>query len=144
MQGCPKRTATRSAPIVRRVAALLYDALLIVGLLFPITAVLLVFRSGKAFPAGDPLYLALIALTVVCFYVGFWVLGGQTPGMRAWRIRLEDTRGMPPRAREALVYFGWAALLTMMFGLGWWWTLFNPARRSLQERLTEKTVRRVP
>lgn len=136
--------ADESAGLFRRCAALAYDAVLIIGLLFPLTGLLLIFRDGEAFPPGDPLYLSLIALSALGFHLGFWVLAGQTPGMRTWRIRLEQRNGQKLGSLAALRYLLLAVSLTLCLGLGWWWILYSSERCSLQERLCGTRVRRVP
>ncbi len=72
----------------RRFAAFCYDLLLVAALVFCFTLVVLAARLGAAVPPGSwwfPLSLVAVAMA---FFCGFWVHGGQTVGMRAWRIRV--------------------------------------------------------
>lgn len=138
------RPAPAPAGVLRRGAALVYDLVLIIGLLIPLTALMLIFRNGEAFPPQDPLYLGLIALSGLSFHLGFWVLAGQTPGMRAWRIRLERSDGQRLDFFTALRYLLLAVSLTLCLGLGWWWMVGSAERCSLQESLSGTRLRRVP
>ena len=85
------------APLLRRLGAILYDALLLIavlvgatGLAMGIVAMLAgaaAIQSDGAF-TGHPLFRTYILLICFIFYGGFWVHGGQTLGLRAWRLRV--------------------------------------------------------
>jgi len=129
-----------SAPLARRLAALLYDALLLAGLLFVFTLLLIFARAGRAIDAGTLWYEA--SLVAVAFgFCGFsWTRGGQTVGMKAWRIRVvaRDATSLDwPRA--ALRFFAsWLSLLPA--GLGYWWALIDRERCSWHDRLSGTRV----
>ena len=103
-----------AAGLLRRLAALTYDCLLLFAILFVGTLALLPLTGGEAItPASQGLgtylgyrgYLALLALG----YFGLaWTRGGQTLGMMAWRIHL-----VVPDDRAA----GWPSV-TLRFTLG--------------------------
>lgn len=89
----------------RRLAAISYDSLLLLGVLFVATALamgLVVAVMGTdAFKARNPLehnpfFQTYLLWVCFFFYGGFWVYGGQTLGMRAWRLRVQrhDGRGI--------------------------------------------------
>lgn len=93
------------AGLLRRLAAIGYDCLLLAGVLFVATALalgLMVALVGD--PAaqahnplsGNPFFRTYLLLVCFFFYGGFWVYGGQTLGMRAWRLRVcrRDGRGI--------------------------------------------------
>ena len=124
------------ASFPRRFAALIYDSLLIIGLLFPITLILLWLKGGAAFSPGDPLLKAVIALTIWGFYIGFWTHGGQTLGMRAWGIEVVGPRRGTLSIGPASLHFFLGILLCLPLGLGWWWSLLDPKRRPLHEILS--------
>ena len=76
----------------RRLMVMLYESLLLAGVLFGagLPVVLLLGRSPEP---EDPLYLAWL-LAVMFGYFGLsWTRGGQTPAMRAWRVRVERSDG---------------------------------------------------
>lgn len=131
-----KPLETRSTAFPRRFAAVLYDSLLITGMLFPITLILIWIRGGTAFSPGDRLFEGIIALTSWAFHVWFWTHGGQTLGMKAWGIKIEDTSGRSVNAATASKHFLLGVLLCLPFGLGWWWSILDPHHRSLQEILS--------
>jgi uncharacterized RDD family membrane protein YckC len=128
------------APLARRLAALLYDALLVGGLLFVFTLILVVLRGGRAIDPDTLWYRASLVLVAFLFCGAFWTRGGQTLGMRAWRIRVValDGRGLSwPRAALRFAA-SWLALLPL--GLGYWWALFDPERCCWHDRLSATRV----
>lgn len=132
----PPEDRPRAAGIPRRIAAIVYDALLIIGLLFPVTLVLLWIKGGSAFASDDPYYKGAIALTIWGFYIGFWTHGGQTLGMRAWGIAIEKANGDPIDFKRAILHFFLGIGLCLPAGFAWWWTLIHRERRALHEFLS--------
>lgn len=128
------------AGFFRRLAALGYDALIQLALFFLGTALLLPLTGGAAITPGNPWFSAYL-LAISLLYNGWcWIHGGQTVGMRAWRLRLVDSQGQAlswPRAglRYAAAWLGGLAL-----GLGYLWMLADPARRAWHDRLSRTAV----
>ncbi len=112
--------STTGAPagLLRRLAALLYDALLATALAFAVTFAMLPLTRGEAILSATQgnvahLYHALLALVVFAYFGWSWTRRGQTLGMRAWRIRLESAVGSR---------LGWgASLLRCLLGAGLAW-----------------------
>ena len=76
------------APLFRRVGAMVYDILLLFAVLVVASALTLPFRGGKGathFEWGMMIYIFSV---IFLFFAWFWTHGGQTLGMRAWRIKL--------------------------------------------------------
>lgn len=98
------------AGLLRRLGAILYDTLLLFSLLFIATALVLPLAGGQAVAAGSPLF--SIYLLAVCFgfFGWFWTHGGQTLGMRAWKIRLQRYDGGNVTWGQALGRFLLASL----------------------------------
>lgn len=78
----------------RRLLVIFYDSLLLIGLLFATSLPTVMIAGG---PPKSPLAIMLFRLYLLTvwfvFLGGFWVHGGQTPGMRAWRVRLGKENG---------------------------------------------------
>jgi uncharacterized RDD family membrane protein YckC len=70
------------------------------------------------------------------FFVGFWTHGGQTLGMRAWRIRLVTPQGGPVTTPQAIQRYFAAIFSWLIFGLGYLWIALDPAQRSWHDRLS--------
>lgn len=125
--------------LVRRLAIVFYDLLLLFGLLI-LASALVVLPLGLGFGIemqGDhPLFRLYLGLLILWFYCGFWVHGGQTLGMRTWRVRLVDFEGRTLGWRQALVRFAAAILSWAILGLGFLWILVDRDRLAWHDRLS--------
>lgn len=131
---------TKPAGLVRRLAALCYDLLLLGAVLIAFTAVVLAVRRGRAVPPGTWWFeLSLLALCFA-FFTWFWTHGGQTLGMLAFRLRLVAADGGRVGWRAALVRGAAALLSALPAGLGFWWALVDPERRCWHDRLSGTRV----
>jgi uncharacterized RDD family membrane protein YckC len=129
----------RQAPgvpgIARRLASALYDALLVFALIliatFPFLAVV-----GDATSGWRRHLLQLWVLLVIgCYFIGFWIHGGQTLPMKTWRIRIVSDEGEPVTLFRAFHRFLIAILGILAAGLGFLWALWDRDRQFLHDRL---------
>lgn len=127
---------TPSPPgLVRRLGALFYDAILLAGILFFATAALLPFRGGAAIQSHSLAYDAYLIAVIYLFFAWFWTRGGQTLGMRAWKIRLCSEDGGNVRWSQASLRF-FAALVSLgLFGLGFFWAWFDRDKRCWHDHI---------
>jgi uncharacterized RDD family membrane protein YckC len=125
--------------LFRRLAIIGYDSLLLAAL-FTLAAALVVLPAGLLFdtqiPDGHPLFRAYLVAVSLVFFCGFWMHGGQTLGMRAWRVRLVRKDGLPITLRDALLRYFAAILSWVPLGLGFWWILVDPQRLAWHDRLS--------
>ena len=106
------------AGVWRRLAASFYDLLLLAAVWMLTTLIVLVLRGGQAISPGVLPYQVLLFIVAAAFYVSSWVRGGQTLGMRAWRIRLEKRSGESIDLRTGLLRFASGLLTVASCGLG--------------------------
>jgi uncharacterized RDD family membrane protein YckC len=140
---CAKPSAAASPPaagLLRRLAAIVYDSLLLVGVLFAATLAALALRGGTAFAPGDPLFTAYLLTVVAGFFGWFWTHGGQTLGMRAWKLRLVALDRSPVTWRQALLRAAAALLSAVCLGLGYLWVAVDPERRAWHDRVSGTRV----
>ncbi len=131
------------AGLARRLAAILYDSLLMAAALYAAT-IPAVWVRGEAVPPDEPWFQAWLAF-VAWFYLALsWTRGGQTLGMRAWRCRLVTTGGGPVGWGRTVVRFAAAAVSWSALGLGFWWALGDPERRTWHDRWSGTRVILVP
>jgi uncharacterized RDD family membrane protein YckC len=128
------------AGLLRRLAAAAYDLLLLAGIVMLSSFVLVIARGGEAVPRGSLAYQLLLLLQAAAFFTSFWASRGQTLGMRSWHIRLESGTGTPPSPSIALLRFGLALVSLAPLGLGFWWALLDPQKRTWHDRLTGTRV----
>ena len=114
-----------SASLIKQLAAMLYDSLLIFAVLFFATALALLFNRGEAIEA-NPLFNLYLLFTVFTFYAWFWRKSGQTLGMRVWKIKIVSEFGGNPGWGIAYLRLAFALLSIACFGMGYWWRLFKP------------------
>ena len=136
----PSSLASEPATLWRRFAAFCYDLLLLAALFVCFTLAVLAARRGAPVPAGSWWFpLCLFAIATV-FFTGFWVHGGQTVGMRAWRIRVVCEDGRPLTWPRAAARFGGAFVAALPAGLGFWWSAFDRRGLGWHDRWTRTQV----
>ena len=122
--------------LFKRTAALGYDLLAIIAIWMLGTALLLPFHHGLAFPArtiGYQLYLLSLAYL---FFVGFWMHGGQTIGMMAWRLTLQSETHTPLTLKESSLRFLGLLLAIPLTPIVILSTLFNYPMAYVQDKLS--------
>ncbi len=94
-----------SAGLLPRIGAAVYDSLLLLALFFPATALVDPFLPQDHVPAGTIWFQIYLLLISFLFNGWFWTHGGQTLGMRAWRLRVTDESGNPVSWGRAALRF---------------------------------------
>jgi uncharacterized RDD family membrane protein YckC len=107
--------------VFRRLAAMVYDLLLLAALWMTATFVLVIGRGGAPVPPGNLPYQLLLAAITAGFFIGFWLRGGQTLGMRAWRLRVALPSGAPLDVRTAVVRLAAGLVSAACLGAGLFW-----------------------
>jgi uncharacterized RDD family membrane protein YckC len=115
----------RSASLLKQLAAMVYDSLLIFAVLFLASAIALLFNHGEAIE-HSPVFTFYLVFTVFIFYAWFWHKSGQTLGMRVWKIRIINEYGHNPGWGVSFLRLAFALLSLLCFGLGYLWRLFTP------------------
>jgi uncharacterized RDD family membrane protein YckC len=130
------------AALWRRVAAGLYDLLLVLALFMVLTGLVILARTGRAIDSGS-VWFQLLLLAAWWLYFGWsWTHGGQTIGMRAWRLELRcEDAGAGVSWRQATVRFLGAGLSLIVAGLGFVWSLWDRDRLTWHDRLSHTSLR---
>ena len=124
--------------LLRRIAAMLYDLLLILALLFLATTPFIAVRGGEAVESGENLiYRVVVVLVIYVFFVGFWSRSGRTLGMQSWRLQLQDDDGQVPSVARASLRFVAALLSWLPLGLGFVWQLWDPQHLTWHDRISK-------
>ncbi len=113
------------ASLMRRLAALVYDLLLLAAIWMAGTALLLPLSGGEAITPGaqgTAAYLyRLYLLALAAGYFGLsWTRRGQTVGLVSWKLRLERDDGSLPGWGLALLRGALGALLLLAAAAGAW------------------------
>lgn len=124
----------------RRIAAILYDTLLMSSLWFlasiPFVTILGEYKNWQSSSMGTVHQLTLFLVAYV-FLVGFWTAKGRTLGMQSWGLQLETEDGSVPGKGAATVRFLAACLSWAVFGLGFLWQLWDRDRLTWHDRLSK-------
>ena len=127
----------QNTSLIRRIAAMLYDGLLILALLFLTTLPFIAIRGGEPVEIGDNrLYQIILALVVYTFFVGFWIRSGRTLGMQSWRLQLETADGDKPSIGTATMRFLAAIVSWAVLGLGFLWQLWDKDSLTWHDRIS--------
>jgi uncharacterized RDD family membrane protein YckC len=130
--------------LLLRLAAILYDALLVLALVFLGTLPLVVLNEGEAVPAHTWWYRVYLVAIGGGYFVFFWMRGAETLGMKSWRIMLVNRDGGPVTLRQAVLRAGAAVLSWLPCGAGFLWSLVDRERLAWHDRLSgTKLVRSV-
>ncbi len=127
-----------SASLMRRAAAIFYDLLLLIGVLFAISAIAVWINKGQA--VEHPLYYLALLLATFVFYGWFWTHGGQTLGLRTWRLQVVDEHGGALGWHHALHRFAAAWVAFLPAALGFFWILFDRESLAVHDRLSKSRV----
>jgi len=102
--------------IFRRFGAIIYDSFLVFALLMLATALLLPFNEGQPVPPGTLMYQVYLIVVAYLYFDYSWRHGGQTLGMKAWKIRCAGAH----THRQTFLRFLGGALSFVTLGLGFW------------------------
>lgn len=114
--------------IFKRIAVIVYDALLLIAVLFLATLVLLPFQEGNTFEPNSLGYSVYLLFVSFLFYAWFWTTGGQTLGLVAWKLKVTDNKRSNITWQQAGIRFVVAIFSWGILGLGILWMLFNKDR----------------
>jgi len=121
-QSCPR------AHFMKRFAAYIYDVFALAAVLMLATAIALLavyigekanvinlamYRDYADYLSKNAIFIAYLAFVIAGFFSHFWVRGGQTIGMKAWRLRVQNSDGSNITTMQSIIRLG-----TSAFGLG--------------------------
>ena len=133
----------RPAGLFPRLAAMFYDSLLLLSVLLVATALALLLTRGTLH-YHNPFFRTALFLTCFAFYAWFWLHGGQTLGMRAWRLRVQRPDGRPITIWQALLRFLVAIPSLALGGIGFFWMLVDRDKMTWYDRFSESVIVRLP
>jgi len=135
----------QNANFLRRIAAMLYDALLVAALLFLATVPFIAARGGEPVEHGENfLYQLTLVLVVFAFFVGFWSRSGRTLGMQSWRLQLQNDQGEVPGVAQASLRFFASLLSWLPLGLGFFWQLWDRENLTWHDKISHTRLVHYP
>ena len=121
--------------IRRRLVAMLYEAVLLFGLVF-VTALIFAVSVQQRHALFMRRELGILLFLVMgLYFVWCWHHGGQTLPMKTWRVRLLTTQAKPVSIQRAVLRFllSWLwvfpslLIITLLEAKGWWFVLLPAA-----------------
>lgn len=129
---------------LRRLGAMFYDSMLFgITVLFlgGIIATIVSRSLGlDTIQPGSSLANSLFVLNIVLFFLlfgWFWTHGGQTLGMRAWKIRVVTNDGHQLDWQQAFFRFSAALFSLAAFGVGFIIAIFDPEKLGWHDRFSK-------
>lgn len=157
------------AKLVPRLGALVYDLFLLFAVGFAYSALamaialslgmeldqehvslvsegdILMMQADEEFrPAiGGPIFQSGLAITYLLFYLGFWKFRSATLGMQTWRLKLVSDCGEKPSLAQCLLRSVLGFLSLALFGIGYFWMLFDPEKIAFHDRYSNTRIIRL-
>jgi len=126
------------AGLFRRLGAMFYDGILLFAILMVAGFSVRIFTADPAalHSAGFRVYLLLVSFV---FFAWFWLHGGQTLGMRAWKIQVQSCTGGTMTLWQAMLRFI-TSLFSWIFFLGFLWGWIDPKKRTWHDWVSDTQV----
>ncbi|MEY4730161.1 MAG: hypothetical protein RL020_1319 [Pseudomonadota bacterium] len=126
-------TSLHTPSLLRRLACMLYDALLLIAMLFIAAFAFSTLLSFKGTGPLAPLFQIYMLSVITAYYFYFWRNGGQTLAMKTWRIKLISANGAALSYRQCAIRLLIAGLSLPLF----FWALFDRDGQFLHDRIAK-------
>jgi len=124
-----------AASLARRLASGLYEALIVLALVFIATLPFSYLFGDATHGWKRHLLQVWVFVVMATYFAWFWTRGGQTLPMKTWRFRVVRSDGGPLSVARALHRFALAVLGFLALGLGFAWAIVDRERQFLHDRL---------
>jgi uncharacterized RDD family membrane protein YckC len=138
--GPPVRLAGRAV----RFASLVYEAILLVPLLFLAGYLFLALTHDAASSVMRPLFRLWLVIVLGAYFCYCWSKTGQTLASKTWRLRVARPDGAPLSGAQALARYLLALWGTILGGVGFWWAFLDRDGLFLHDRLAGTRIIRLP
>ncbi len=129
-----------TATFLRRLGAMLYDGLLLSALLMVAALPVVLIAGANSEFFKSPAYTLYLYVISFLFFGWFWTHGGQTLGMRSWKLQVTCDDGFTLGWDNALIRFLGATLSLCVFGIGFFWILLDSEKLAWHDRLSRTHV----
>lgn len=141
--GAAAAATLRAAGLLRRVASLVYETLMVLAILLVASLSFLLVIPDAASGPWRAAFQIYLAGAIGLYLTWFWTHGGQTVAMRAWKIRLVRADGTALDWRRACLRCVLAPPSIGTAGIGVLWALIDRDRQFLHDRLAGTRIVRV-
>ena len=123
--------------VLRRLAAITYDSILLFAVLYFATIIVMIFFKPATLQASHILYPLYLLLVIYIYFVWQWIHGRQTLGMKVWRIKVTNNDSTMLNWRAASLRFLLALVSLSAFGFGLLWSVFDPDKAAFYDRYSK-------
>lgn len=123
------------AGLARRLASIVYEAILLVPVLFIGALPFLLLAKDAQTGFLRLLFQIYLVVLLGVYFTWQWHHGGQTLPMKTWKMQVVMANGSPVTARIAILRYALAVLGLFCLGLGFLWALIDRDRQFLHDRL---------
>ncbi len=134
---------TRQPGFLQRLAAMFYDWVLLIAVILVAVTVFtlsvdLLFGNNTSQELlqqtwAKLLYQLYLLAVAALFYGWFWTHGGQTLGMKVWKLKIVGFEYETISIRQSLLRLVYAVISCLPLGLGFFWMLFNKKKLTLYD-----------
>lgn len=132
------RNNMKSISILRRLASIIYDSLLVFAILIVMSIPFYSFNveGNNILKLTMQVYFYLVTQY---FFVWFWVNSQGTLGMKTWKIKIICEDGNKISYKKAVIRFNSAIFSILIFGLGFLISIFRKDKKCLHD-IISKTI----
>ena len=120
----------RRPGLFRHLGVMAYDFLLLLSVLLVATLIAVAANGGQAIDNNNPFFMLYLLVVSGFFYSWFWMHGGQTLGMRAWKVHLVGQQQHDISWKQAIIRFVVAIIAWIPAGMGYWWQWLGKDKQS--------------
>ncbi len=132
----------KEANFLKRILSLFYDSIIVIGLIFTFSLLLVVINGGAKETSSTINFLQrlIMILTGPIFYCYFWTKNdGQTLGMQAWKIKVLKNDNTNLSINDSLK----RCLLSFFLFPGYLWIIFDKKKRSWADIVSDTKIIKV-
>ncbi len=138
-----------SAGFFPRIAAMGYDTLILMAIWVLISGIHTAILGEPSTTEPSNLQFTLFPFLLAgtfAFYAWFWTHGGQTIGMRAWRLKVvhENLDGTPITLLQCAIRMIIAMFSLFSFAMGYLWVLVNSTSDTWHDTASRTRTIRLP
>lgn len=122
----------KQSKLWKHLAALTYDIFPILALFLVTSLILVLIRQGEEVQPRTFWMQGILFIEVFLYFTYSWKKGGQTLGMRAWKIAIKDPHLMSWKQVTMRFFAGMAS--TILLGFGLWSRAFNPSHSTWMDQ----------
>ena len=134
-----------NAGLMRRLLALLYDSILIIGI-YMSYVILVTYLNGSALESQlEILFLQFsFIIFIFLFYCYFWKFNnGQTLGMQVWKIKLVSSGNEEININKMVLRCALSMIFSLVFLSNFIFVIFNKERKTLGDYFSKTKLLKV-